>query len=112
MKSSLSTLYSIAEVSFELELFVSVAFGPVSSLDFEKLSGFNRAGHRSKSRFPLNDRVFAIAGIKQRKQLVATIALSRRCDCFWVKLIFIFIKISSKFEVIFLISSLNRAQTG
>ena len=44
--------------------------------------------------------------------LTINIAVHNWCDCGWVKLISFFIKISSKFKVMFLISSLNQAQTG
>ena len=46
------------------------AFQVRSSLDFEKLSGINRAGRRSKVAISESDRVFAIAGVKQREHLV------------------------------------------
>ena len=47
-------------------------------ISFEKLSGFNRVG--AKSRFSVSDRpkAFAIAGIKQREHLVASISLQKR----------------------------------
>ena len=59
----------------------------------------------------MNDRIFAIAGIKQRKHHVASISL-RMGDYGCVKLIFFLIKISSKFKVMFFILGLKQAQTG
>ena len=78
------------------------------SLGFEKLQDFNRTGRGVKSRFSVSDRVFAIAGITP----CINIAGRNWCDCGWVKLVVICIKVSSKFEVMFWISGLNRSQTG
>ena len=82
-----------------------VGFGPGTGLDFDKLPGFNRPDAGAKSRFSANDRVFAIADC-------INVAVRNWCDCGWAKLIFFFIKISSKFKVTFLILGLNRTQTG
>ena len=62
----------------------------------------------------MSDRVFAIAGIKQREHHVTSISqrMGDRCDYGCVKLIFFLIKISSKFKVMFFILGLKQAQTG
>ena len=59
----------------------------------------------AKSRFSVSDRVFAIADC-------INVVIRNWCDCGWLKLIFVCIKISSTYKVMVLISSLNRAQTG
>ena len=38
----------------------------------------------AKSKFLVSEKVFAIAGLKQRERHVASISLSHRCDYRWV----------------------------
>ena len=49
--------------------FFPVGFRPVSGMNLEKLSGFNRNGRRRKIEILVSDRVFVIARIKQREHL-------------------------------------------
>ena len=83
-------------------------------LEFRKMVGLQSDAGGAKSRFPVSGRVFAFIGIKQREHLVPgiNIAVGNWCDCGCIKLIFLFIKISSKFYVMFSILGLNQAQTG
>ena len=64
------TLYITAELSIGLGL-----FGTGS--DLEKLSGFNRTGRQSTIEIFMIDKVFAIAGITQRENLVTSVWLQK-----------------------------------
>ena len=55
-----------------------VGFGPSSGLDFKNFSPSIGPAAGVKSRFSVSDRVFAMAGIKQRERLVAYIGLRKR----------------------------------
>ena len=56
-----------------------VGFGPGRNLKNCRASIGSDAG--AKSKFSVSDRVFVIAGIKQREHLVASISACGWCDC-------------------------------
>ena len=61
-----------------------------------------------KSKFSVSDGAFRGWWNQTKRTPCINIVVRNWCDCGWVKLIFFFINIFSKFSAMFLISSLNR----